>query len=131
MTLNAVGRAVAVSRLRSLPLWCLTITVGVTIAAAIFVNLFYGAPASSVTPRSRYALGISSYSRSRFGVVSGFDWHCARSIPTMLFFLEYLCQLWLLLSSLVVILISVFAILAALFIGDFSDESNEVRIANG
>jgi len=73
VTLNGAGHAVAVSKLRSLPLWALTLVVGLMTALMVFVNLFYGAPASSATPRSLYALGVSSYTRSRFGVVSGFD----------------------------------------------------------
>jgi hypothetical protein len=93
VTLNATAHAVTVAKLRSLPLWVLTMLVGLVTALLVFVNLFYGAPSSSTTPRSLYAVGVSSYTRSRFGVVGGFDWHSAQSIPTTLFFVEYVSQL--------------------------------------
>jgi hypothetical protein len=131
VTLNAIGHATACASFRSLPLWCLTSFVGLVIAGMILVNFFYEAPSSAVYTRSRFAMGVSSYTRSRFGVVAGFDWHSAKSIPVAILFVEFASQLWLLLSALVVVAMSLFAMFSSLFIGDVADDSNEVRIASG
>jgi len=47
--------------------------VGVVVAGMVLVNVFYEAPSSSVATKSRFAVGVSSYTRSRFGVIGGFD----------------------------------------------------------
>jgi hypothetical protein len=131
VTLNAIGHTTAASSLRSLPLWAFTSVVGVVVAAMVLVNVFYEAPSSSVATSSRFAVGATSYSKSGFGVVGGFDWHCAKSTPTAILFVEFISQLWLLLAALVVVAVSVFAIFASLFIGDLGDDSSEARVASG
>ena len=55
----------------------------------------------------------------------------ARSIPTTLLFIEFICQLWLLLAALVVVGISFFAILTSLFMGTSGDDADEGRIVGG
>jgi len=131
VSLNAVGHAVAIAPLRSMALWAITTTVGAVVALMVFVNLFYGAPSSSVTPRSLYALGVSSYTRSVFGVVGGYDWHSARSIPTAIFYVEYISQLWLLLAALALVGLSLFGMVASLFTLVTGKDMAELRIVSG
>lgn len=93
VTLNAAGHATSASRLRGLPIWCLTTVVGIVVASLVLVNVFYEAPSSSVAPSSRFATCPTTYTGSRFGVIGGFDWHCAKSTPVAILFIEFISQL--------------------------------------